>query len=566
MKNRHFEGIGIGLVLMLGLTFCAAADGKTWHVSGGTLAGIEQREQVRTIGQAVTLAEPGDTVIIHSGIYREAVVIEKSGRPDNPITFHAAAGAGVIMTGADRISEWTEVKGDGHIYSTPWPHKFITWNQNNTHPDDDYHRLIGRCEQVFVNGYALRQVLERDKLARGTFYVDLSDKQLYLWNYDNQELSGGKVTVEASVRDRILTVKGNYITIKGIRFRYAANRAQQDAVEFSGNHLTVEDCIFEYTNAGGATFKGEDITVRRCTFQYNGQLGFGAGRAHRLLMTGCTVRNNNIKGFDRGWEAGGNKICLARGVVLENSTFVENRGNGIWFDIGNEDCTVRNCLIAFNEDAGIFYEISYGLHAHDNVIVGNGMADTAGAWGASAGISISSSPDCLIERNLLVGNKEGFNFREQTRSTPRIDDRKSVPVWNHDHIIRNNVIALNRDAQTWGWFDIPDNRHWPAKVGDSNADGLSLEKLALTLRDNLYFAGPDAELFNWGVTWNKNKRYDSLEQVREELGLEQGSILAEFTFNDFSGLDFRVPADSPAVKMGCYPQGKVPGVQLGILE
>jgi len=259
-------------------------------------------------------------------------------------------------------------------------------------------------------------------------------------------------------------------------------------------------------------------------------------------------------------------ICLARGVILENSTFIENRGNGIWFDIGNEDCTVRNCLIAFNEDAGIFYEISYGLHAYDNVIVGNGLAGTAGAWGASAGISISSSPDCLIERNLLIGNKEGFNFREQSRSTPRIDDRKSEPVWNHDHVIRNNVIALNRDAQTWGWFDVTDNRHWSAKAGEAAADELSLEKLALTLRDNLYFAGPGSEIFNWGVTWKQNKRYQRLERVREELGLEQGSKLAEFTFKDFSGLDFRVPADSPAVKMKCYPQGKVPGVLLGILE
>jgi len=566
MKNRHFKGIRIGLVLMLGLSFCITAEGKTWHVSGETLTGIEQQEQVRTIAQAAALAEPGDTVIIHSGIYREAVEIEKSGLPDNPITFQAAAGAGVIMTGADRISEWAEVKDDGNIYSTPWPHKFITWNQNNTHPNDDYHRLIGRCEQVFINGYALRQVIERDKLARGTFFVDLDDKRLYVWSYDNQDVSSGKTTVEASVRDRILTVKGNYVTVKGIRFRYAANRAQRGAAEFSGNHLTVEDCVFEYTNAGGATFRGEDVTARRCTFQHNGQLGFGAGRAHRLLMTGCTVRNNNIKGFNRGWEAGGNKICLARGVVLENSTFVENRGNGIWFDIGNEDCTVRNCLIAFNEDAGIFYEISYGLHAHDNVIVGNGLAGTTGAWGASAGISISSSPDCLIERNLLIGNKEGFNFREQSRSTPRIDNRKGEPVWNHDHIIRNNVIALNRDAQTWGWFDIPDNRHWPAQSSDSEADGLSLEKLALTLRDNLYFAGPGAELFNWGVTWKKNKRYQSVEQVQEELGLEQGSKSAEFTVNNFSAFDFRVPADSPAVKMRCYPQGKVPGVQLGILE
>ncbi len=555
----------ISLVLMVGLFLFAEANGKTWHVSGKTLTGIEQQQQVRTIAQAAALVEPGDTVIVHTGVYRESVVIEKSGKPDNPITFRAAAGAGVIITGADRITEWTKVKGDDHVYTTPWPHKFVTWNQYNTHPDDDYHLLIGRCEQVFVNGYTLRQVLERDKLARDTFYVDLDGEHLYVWSSDNQDVSSGKVKVEASLRDTILSIKGDYVTIKGIRFRYAANRAQHGAVEFTGNHLNVDDCIFEYTNSSGASFRGEDITVRRCTFQHNGQLGFSAVRAHKLLMTGCTVRNNNIKGFNRGWEAGGNKICLARGVVLENSTFIENRGNGIWFDIGNEECTVRNCLIANNEDAGIFYEISYSLHAHDNVIVGNGLAYTSSAWGANAGISISSSPDCVIERNLLVGNKEGFSFREQNRSTPRIDNRKSVPVWNHDNIIRNNIIAFNRDAQNWGWFDISDNRHWPSRIGNGDTEELSLEKLKLTLRDNLYCAGPGAELFNWGVTWKKNKRYISLQQVRQELGLEQGSKVTEFTVSDFSALDFRVPANSLAIEMGCYPKGTIPGVQLGIL-
>ncbi|MHC4438196.1 MAG: right-handed parallel beta-helix repeat-containing protein [Planctomycetota bacterium] len=423
MNNRHFQAIWIGLVMLV-LPFPTVVIGKTWHVSGEILRDIEQHQQVRTIARAAAIVKSGDTVIIHSGIYREAVVIEKSGEPDNPVKFQTATGAVVIMTGADRINEWSKISGEDHIYSTPWPHKFITWNRYNTHPDDDYHRLIGRCEQVFVNSYALRQVLERDKLARGTFYVDLNSNHLYVWNYDNQDISSKKVKVEASVRDRILTVKGDYVIVKGIRFRYAANRAQHGAVEFSGNHLTVEDCIFEYTNAGGAAFRGEDISVRRCTFRHNGQLGFSAVRSHRLRMTGCTVLDNNIKGFNRGWEAGGNKICLARGVVLENSTFIENRGDGIWFDIGNEDCTVRNCLIALNEDAGIFYEISYGLYAHDNVIVGNGLADTSSAWGANAGISISSSPDCLIERNLLIGNKEGFSFREQNRSTPRIDGRK----------------------------------------------------------------------------------------------------------------------------------------------
>ena len=566
VKNHYFHFLRIGLVLMMGFYFCAVVSGKTWHVSSETLAGIKQDEQVRTISKATSLAEPGDRVIIYSGIYREAVTIEKSGLPDKPITFQAAPSAVVIMTGADRITEWSEVSYEGRIYSTPWPHKFITWNRYHTHPDDDHHLLIGRCEQVFVNGYALRQVLEHDKLARGTFYVDLDDERLYVWSYDNQDISSRKAKVEASARGMILAVKGNYVAVKGIRFRYAANHAQQGAVQFSGNNLTVEDCIFERTNASGVAFEGKDITVRRCTFQNNGQLGFGANHAHRLRMTGCMVRNNNIKGFNRGWEAGGNKICLTRGAVLENSTFVENRGNGIWFDIGNEDCTVRNCLISNNEDAGIFYEISYGLYAHDNVIVGNGLADTSGAWGANAGISISSSPNCHIERNLLVGNKEGFSFREQTRSTPRIDRRKGEPVWNHDEVIRNNVIAYNRDAQTWGWFDISDDRLWPVQGKDSNANDLSLEKLKLTLRDNLYFAGPGEELFNWGVTWKKNKRYQSLEQVWQELGLEQGSKLAEPAFNDFPALDFRVPAGNPAVKMECYPQGTIPGVKLGILE
>jgi hypothetical protein len=210
----------------------------------------------------------------------------------------------------------------------------------------------------------------------------------------------------------------------------------------------VEDCVFERTNSCGAEFRGEDQIVRRSTFRENGQLGFAAKRAHRLLFRGCVVSDNNRKGFQRGWEAGGNKLVLSRGVILERSRFLRNRGDGIWFDIGNEDCTVRNCLIADNEDAGLYYEISFSLHAHDNVIIGNGFAETPGAWGSSAGISISSSPGCTIERNLIIGNKEGFNFREQTRRTPRIDDREAVAVWNHDHRILQNVLAYNRDGQT----------------------------------------------------------------------------------------------------------------------
>jgi Right handed beta helix region/Chondroitinase B len=561
---------------------------RTWHVSPVELNGLPKDVQVRTISQAATKVEPGDIVVIHDGIYRETVTVEQSGTAEKPIRFEAAPGEHVVVTGADEIREWRKEPGVGNVFSARWPHRFIGWSKAGTHPDDDHHRMIGRCEQVFILGYPLLQVLDRAGLGRGTFFVDLGARRLYVCPRDGADLSREPPLVEASARQVLWRSKGAQVHLRGIRFRYAANMAQHGAAQFEGDHGVVEDCAFESMNASGATFTASGLVVRRCTFQENGQLGFGAARAHGLLVSDCVVRNNNVKGFDRGWEAGGDKLVLCRGAVLEQCQFVGNRGNGVWFDIGNEKCVVRYCLIADNEDAGIFYEISYGLHAHDNVIVGNGFRETPGAWGAGAAISLSSSPDCLIERNLMVGNREGFDFREQGRKTPLIDDEKERWIWNHDQRIRNNVLALNRDAQVWGWFDVDDGRHWPAALQQSAekekgkaardlaADfvakdglgapaGLSLEKLAITFENNLYDARPWQGLFHWGVAWKRHRQYAKLDDVRAELGLERGGQAAEFRVGDFPSRDFRVPADSPALKLGCYPRGDVPGVKLGIL-
>ena len=285
-------------------------------------------------------------------------------------------------------------------------------------------------------------------------------------------------------------------------------------------------------------------------------------------MSDSIITNNNTKGFNRDWEAGGDKIVLSRDVVIERCQFIANRGHGIWFDIGNESATVRNCLIADNEDGGIFDEISYGLRVTDNVIVGNGLAGTPGMWGASGGICLSSSPGSVIERNLLIANKEGISFREADRTTPRIDAKKGTreeAIWNHDETINHNVLAYNADAQVWGWFDTNDQRNWPKKMQTKteSTTGMSLKSLALHLSQNLYAADPGRQLLHWGTSWRRNKGYFSLDQVRDELGLEEGSTTVAIEIADYASRDFRVPADSPAIKLGCYPKGDVPGARLG---
>lgn len=406
-------------ITLIALLLPALAPAKTLVVnpahadSSDTNPGSEA-QPFRTIGAAVALLQPGDLMQIHSGIYREKVRITQSGTKEHPIGIEAAPGATVVIAGSDLLTGWNK-DADG-TYVIPWPHHLFQGDEHNP----------GGAEQVFVGGTLLRKVSSLDKLTDGTFLVDLRHQRLHV----GASRRPGESLIEGSTRTEAWICSGAHVHTRGLRFRHAANRAQQGMAQFSGAHNVVEDCVFEWSNSTGADFLAEDIAVLRCTFQDNGQQGFAANSAHRLRMEGCTLRRNNIKHYPRGWEAGGDKLCFTHGAVLENCRFLENHGNGVWFDISDVDCTVRNCLIADNEDAGIFYEISYGLHAHDNVIIGNGLAKTKGAWGANGGICLSSSPGCVIERNLVLGNQQGICFREQNRTTPRIDGAKGpeVPV------------------------------------------------------------------------------------------------------------------------------------------
>lgn len=561
-----------GALLLLEVSLSAATFTVAQGDANATDDGPGTRERPwRTIAHATEKAQAGDRVEIRDGVYREQVVIKANGTAEHPLCFESAPGARVVLTGADRLTGWERAGSERPIFRIPWAHRFVPWSTHMTHPDDRFHRLIGRCEQVAVENYLLRQVLAADQMAPGTFFTDTSNQVLQVWDPANRDLN--KIFVEGSARQEILRVEGAEVRVRGLHFRFAANMAQHGAVILAGAHDVLEDCVVENMNSAGATFLAPGQVVRRCMFRDNGQLGFGANGAHQLLFTECIVENNNIKGFDRGWEAGGNKLVLCRDAVLERSQFIRNRGHGLWFDIGNEYCTVRQCLIADNEDSGIFCEISYGLRADDNVIVGNGFAATAGAWGAQAGISLSSSPDAVIERNLILGNREGFNFREQMRTTPRIDKKTEEPVWNHDELVRRNIIAFNRDAQIWGWFDVADDRAWPAggvtaKSGAAaSAPGFSLRSLDLHFEQNLYFAAPGQGWFAWGPTWRRHQRYADLTAFQTELGIDSGSRAIDPGFIDLTARDYRLSRDGAEQFGQNYPHGPIPGaVTMGTLS
>jgi hypothetical protein len=268
-------------------------------------------------------------------------------------------------------------------------------------------------------------------------------------------------------------------------------------------------------------------------------------------MRECGVYRNNTKGYEIGWEAGGLKVVLSRGFVFDRCRVIGNHGPGIWYDIGNEAAEVKQCYIAHNDEAGIFYEISYGLHAHDNLIVDNANRGVSpgGAWGAG-GITISSSADCVVEQNTLVNNRDGIAFREQERRTPRIGREGEVRIFNQNLLIRRNVVAYSPAYNVAMWVDT--NFFGPHPSGGDKNEPPREDPAAQQIRfvENLVWPLPDRPSYLYGASWReKSRTFASPQAFATGSGLPVSDHLAEPKFRDPLGADFGLERDSPARRL-----------------
>src|SRR4051794_400811 len=112
MRMHALTNLKTAIVMGLALAGAAAtgeaAGPRTWHVAPKDLPGIAAGDQARTIAEAAAKVGPGDTVVIHGGVYREAVTVEAGGTAEKPIRFLAAPGEHVVVSGSDVIQAWTK--------------------------------------------------------------------------------------------------------------------------------------------------------------------------------------------------------------------------------------------------------------------------------------------------------------------------------------------------------------------------------------------------------------------------------------------------------------------------
>jgi len=516
---------------------------ETFHVAQGQAASDENPGTVdrpwNTISKAAETLEPGDTVVIHAGTYRECVKPPRSGSESKPITYAAEEGEEVVISGADIVTGWTPA-GKGLWKKTPWTYRFPT------HPNDDFHRLIGRCEQVIADGQLLKQVALVSEMKPDTFCAIPDEKTLYVRLKDDADPN--QRLIEASVRPLCFGLGWgdepvDHIHVHGLTIRHAANKAQYGALYAKGDHWLIEDCTCEWTNGNGLTFRGNDVTLRRVHSHHNGQQGAG-GSGRGFLLEDVVFDHNNLKGFDKGWEAGAMKIAHARDGILRRCRAEANDGNAFWFDIDVRDVVVEDCTAVDNAQSGIFVEISGGFQIRNNLCIRNGLD---GNWGRG-GITVAESDHCTIEHNTCVLNATGISIREQGPRTFKGIDGNLVSYHVHDLVIRHNICALNTQYQIGYWYDNPFFGPHPSGNDIATAEIYDPDKASIRLDHNLYWFREGQQLALFGVPWrSKHRKYTDLSAWQKDREQDTGSVWADPRFANPDGDAWQVLPGSPAL-------------------
>ena len=412
----------------------------------------------KTLARAGTATElqPGDTVLVHSGVYREHVDLTVSGEPDKPITFAAAPGARVVIKGSELVTSKWERMTNLSDKPEPYPNAYArVWRtklgeEMFTDPDfagayqdpaqrwvsqvfiDETHPLqrIG-VPRIYPNeGYSrLRQVGRGlEDITTDSFFFDPSDGMLYL------NLSGDPAwyVIEVGVRGFVLTARNCHdVVIRGFEMRH--NRQPGGQWPMVSLHtcerVLLEDCSVRYADFGGLSlYKNKHSRVSGCDLSHNGNNGLGMSYCEDTVVEDSAFMFNNYRHFHAGWHAGGAKLIPGNvRVTIQRCEAAYNEVSpGIWFDYDNADIRILDNVVHHNGECGIFFEINKG-----GGIIANNLVYS----NQSRGIYISGSQHTWVVNNTVADNNCGIV------AMPRGDDWPLEDVHILNNLLLGNYLA-----------------------------------------------------------------------------------------------------------------------------
>ncbi len=223
----------------------AAAQAREIHVSpaGSDAAEGSRTRPLRTISAAARLAQPGDTVIVHEGTYRERVTPPRGGESDaRRIVYQAADGERAVIKGSEVVRGWKPFQPG--VWKLTLPHSFF----GSYHPykdliNGDWFTDKGRPHhtgEVYLNGKSLYETHLLERVLDPRPYADSTDREGSTWTwfcetdesntylYANfHDKDPNRELVEINVRDSCFYPDQpgrDYITVRGFEMSQAATQ------------------------------------------------------------------------------------------------------------------------------------------------------------------------------------------------------------------------------------------------------------------------------------------------------------------------------------------------------
>ncbi|MFE6738669.1 right-handed parallel beta-helix repeat-containing protein, partial [Streptomyces tubercidicus] len=485
-------GVALGLSPVSAVP-AAAATATTYYVAknGNDTAAGTSTAPLKTINAAAQKAQAGDTVLVGEGIYREEVVFPRGGTSDTArITYKAAAGASVTVTGSDVFDTWTKVSGD------VWQLKIAKSKFNGFNPykeivSGDWFDGKGRQHHlgmVYLNGAWLPEATSAEAVssnAGASWWPDVdagTGDATITAKFPGVDPNQGKV--EVGMRGTVFKPKAtnyNYITISGFNLRNAATNwaaptmgqwglvsaywckgwiIENNEIAYSrccgialgkysdqydgqrgtteGYYLTISDA----QSSGGWTFAniGSHV-VKNNTIHHCGQTGIvGSLGAIGSTITGNEVYHSNSQGIWGGAEMAGIKLHAAIDTVISDN-HVYNTGGyaGLWLDWMAQGTRVMRNLFHDNAAFDIFAEVDHGpLFIANNVLL-------------SAGGGKCLSDGMAWAHNLVSGTVVGGGEARKTpymkpHSTETVDT-VDIPLGAQQWI--NNILGSSTNLSAW---------------------------------------------------------------------------------------------------------------------
>ncbi len=435
-----------------GLWLAAAASGNEWHVDGRAGAGNgTERLPFATIQQAVEVASAGDTIVVHEGVYREAVELRRGGTPEKPISF--VTRGEVVVDGADPFNstQFEDVSTNEErsrgvtVWTAPYKARFFytpggnelndrnrqAWEQLGQTGIEQVQRF-SRSDMIWLNGGIASEVRRREELKPRTFLVDVESGVLMLALPEFSRPEHFKI--ETTVRSVLFSGEFDHISISGFRFSRGGTHWDAGAMTMGLKSIgwVVSDNWFVWNNWCGLHVRGEGHRILRNVSNYNGGIGFSGAYLNDTIFDGNSTGYNNWKNHRWEFQAGGMKLAWARNVTIRNHRSESNVGPGIWMDIDNENVLIENCRASHNTYAGIFFEFSSGP-----AVIKNNFAYA----NDGAGILIAEAANVTVTGNLCLSNKWGISVRDMPR------ERTTQNLSVSDNLLVDNGAGIHGPLQ-----------------------------------------------------------------------------------------------------------------------